>query len=198
MGFSCGLVGLPNAGKSTLFAALTGTDTLIAPYPFSTLAPRKGVVPVPDPRLEALAGLLSPAKVTPATLEVVDVAGLVEGASRGEGLGNQFLSHIRGVDALLQVVRCFSASQVPHVAGEPNPRRDAEIVNTELLLADLDVVERRLEHVRKAARTEPKAYRAELTLLERCQETLARGEAIRAARGLAEGDLALLKAWGLL
>jgi GTP-binding protein YchF len=197
VGFSCGLVGLPNAGKSTIFAALTGTDTLIAAYPFSTLEPKKGVVPVPDPRLEALAKLLSPSKVTPATLEVVDIAGLVKGASRGEGLGNQFLSHIRAVDALLHVVRCFAATQALHPTGELDPCGDAEIVNTELLLADLEIVERRLENAKKRARADPKAARAELVLLERCHDALARGEAIRNLK-LAEADPPLLKAWGLL
>lgn len=197
MGFSCGLVGLPNAGKSTLFAVLTGTPALIAAYPFSTLEPQKGVVPVPDPRLQALVKLLSPPKVTPTVLEVVDIAGLVKGANQGEGLGNQFLSHIRAVDLIIHVVRCFADSQVPHVAGEPDPKRDAEIVNTELLLADLEVVERRLEHVKKAARTDPKAARAELELLERCRHALARGEALRTVE-LAEAELPVLKACGVL
>lgn len=197
MGFACGLVGLPNAGKSTLFAALTGTETLIAAYPFSTLEPQKGVVPVPDPRLQALARLLSPSKVTPAVLEVMDIAGLVKGASHGEGLGNQFLSHLRAVDALCHVVRCFIASQVPHPTGETDPTRDAEIVNTELLLADLEAVERRLEHARKAARADPGAARVEVALLERCRDALTRGEAVRTLE-LAEADRSLLKGLGLL
>lgn len=197
MGFTCGLAGLPNAGKSTLFTALTGADTLIAPYPFSTLEPRKGVVPVPDDRLDRLAAALRPAKVTPAHLEVMDIAGLVEGASRGEGLGNQFLSHIRAVEALVHVVRCFRSADVPHVAGQPDPGRDIGIVNTELLLADLEVVERRLEKVRRAARAEPKAARAELALLERCREALARAAPLRALQFAAE-DLALTRELGLL
>ncbi len=197
MGFSCGLVGLPNAGKSTLFAALTGTETLIAAYPFSTLEPKKGIVPVPDPRLKALAKLLSPAKVTPTMLEVIDIAGLVEGASRGEGLGNQFLSHIRAVDVVLHVVRCFVDGHIPHLTGGPDPRRDAGIVNTELLLADLEITERRLEHAKKAARIDAKASRAELDLLERCRDALSREKAIRTLT-LEESDLGRLKAWGLL
>ncbi|MFQ5893291.1 MAG: GTPase, partial [Nitrospinota bacterium] len=190
-------MGLPNAGKSTIFSALTGTDTLVASYPFSTLEPKKGVVPVPDPRLEALARLLHPAKVTPATVEVVDIAGLVEGASRGEGLGNQFLSHIRAVDTVLHVVRCFAAGQVPHSAGELAPRRDAEIVNTELLLADLELVERRADRLKKAKRVDPKASATELAFAERCHEALGRGQAIRAL-GLDDDARRVLKGWGLL
>ena len=193
MGFTCGLVGLPNAGKSTLFTALTGADTLIAPYPFSTLEPRKGVVPVPDDRLDGLAAALKPAKVTPAHLEVMDIAGLVEGASRGEGLGNQFLYHIRAVDTLAHVVRCFRAGDVPHVGGEPDPRRDTGIVNTELLLADLEVVERRLDKVRRVA----KAARAELAFLERCRDALGRGMPLRALE-LDAHDLAIARELGLL
>ncbi|OGL03649.1 MAG: redox-regulated ATPase YchF [Candidatus Rokubacteria bacterium RIFCSPLOWO2_02_FULL_68_19] len=197
MGFTCGLVGLPNAGKSTLFTALTGADTLIAPYPFSTLEPRKGVVPVPDDRLDGLTAALKPAKVTPAHLEVMDIAGLVEGASRGEGLGNQFLSHIRAVDALAHVVRCFRAGDVPHVGGEPDPRRDTGIVNTELLLADLEVVERRLDKVRRVAKADPKAARAELAFLERCRDALGRGMPLRALE-LDAHDLAIARELGLL
>ncbi|MBI3028418.1 MAG: redox-regulated ATPase YchF [Candidatus Rokubacteria bacterium] len=197
MGFTCGLVGLPNAGKSTLFTALTGAETLVAPYPFSTLEPRKGVVAVPDDRLDGLAAALKPAKVTPAHLEVMDIAGLVEGASRGEGLGNQFLSHIRAVDALAHVVRCFRAGDVPHVGGEPDPRRDTGIVNTELLLADLEVVERRLDKVKRVAKADPKAARAELAFLERCRDALGRGTPLRALR-LDAHDLAIARELGLL
>ena len=197
MGFTCGLVGLPNAGKSTLFTALTGAETLVAPNPFSTLEPRKGVAPVPDDRLDRLAAALKPAKVTPAHLEVMDIAGLVEGASRGEGLGNQFLSHIRAVDALAHVVRCFRAGDVPHVAGEPDPRRDTGIVNTELLLADLEVVERRLDKVKRVAKTDPKAARAELALLDRCRDALGRGTPLRGLP-LGAADLAITRELGLL
>ncbi len=197
MGFTCGLVGLPNAGKSTLFTALTGAETLVAPYPFSTLEPRKGVVAVPDDCLDRLAAALRPAKVTPAHLEVMDMAGLVEGASRGEGLGNQFLSHIRAVDALAHVVRCFREGDVPHVGGEPDPRRDIGIVNTELLLADLEVVERRLDKVKRVAKADPKAARAELALLERCHDALGRGTPLRALE-LGVADQATTRELGLL
>ncbi len=197
MGFTCGLVGLPNAGKSTLFTALTGADTPIAPYPFTTLEPRKGVVPVPDERLDRLAAALRPAKVTPAHLEVMDLAGLVEGASRGEGLGNQFLSHIRAVEALAHVVRCFRSGDVPHVGGEPDPRRDVGIVNTELLLADLEVIERRLDKVKRLAKADPKAARAELALLERCRDALGRGIALRDVT-IAPAEAPLVRELGLL
>ncbi len=197
MGFTCGLVGLPNAGKSTLFTALTGAATLIAPYPFSTLDPRKGIVPVPDDRLDRLAAALRPAKVTPAHLEIMDIAGLVEGASRGEGLGNQFLSHIRAVLALAHVVACFRSADVPHAGDEPDPARDVAIVNTELLLADLEVVERRLDKVRRAGRAEPRAARAELAFLERCRDALGRGTPLRSL-AFDAGESALIRELGLL
>ncbi len=196
MGFTCGLVGLPNAGKSTLFTALTGAATLIAPYPFSTLEPRKGAVAVPDDRFDRLAAALRPAKITPAHLEVMDIAGLVEGASRGEGLGNQFLSHMRAVEALVHVVRCFRASDVPHPGGEPDPGRDIGIVNTELLLADLEVVERRLDKIKRTARAEPGA-RNELALLERWRDALARGAPIRTFE-IKPADATLMRELGLL
>jgi hypothetical protein len=197
LGFTCGLVGLPNAGKSTLFTALTGAATLIAPYPFSTLEPRKGVVAVPDDRFDRLAAALRPAKITPAHLEVMDIAGLVEGASRGEGLGNQFLSHMRAVEALVHVVRCFRSGDVPHPGGEPDPRRDIGVVNTELLLADLEVVERRQDKVKRVAKADPKTASAELAFLERCREPLGRGTPIRVLE-LGAADLAITRELGLL
>lgn len=197
MGFSCGLVGLPNVGKSTLFNALTGVGAHVAPYPFTTLAPQKGIVPVPDPRLESLARLLRPAKVTPTTLEVVDIAGLVEGASRGEGLGNQFLSHIRPLDALFLVVRCFGGTAVSHVRGAPDPIADAEVVGTELLLADLELIERHLGHAERLARTHPREASLEVETLRRAREALARGKPLRAL-ALAPEEAARLRELGSL
>ncbi len=195
MGFTSGLVGLPNAGKSTLFTDLTGAATLIAPYPFSTLEPKKGIATVADERLDRLAAALRPAKVTPVHLEVMDIAGLVEGASRGEGLGNQFLSHMRAVEALVHVVRCFRAGDVPHPGGEPDPGRDIGIVNTELLLADLELVERRLDKVRRVAKANAKV--GELELLERWRDALGRATPIRQL-ATAPGDLPLSRELGLL
>lgn len=197
MGFTCGLVGLPNAGKSTLFTALTGAATLIAPYPFSTLEPKKGVASVPDDRLDRLAAALRPARVTPTHLEVMDIAGLVEGASRGEGLGNQFLSHMRAVEALVHVVRCFRSGDVPHPGGEPDPARDVGVVDAELLLADLEVVERRLDKAKRAAKADSKAARAELGLLERWRDALSRATPLRKL-AVVPAEVPLIKELGLL
>lgn len=174
-----GIVGLPNTGKSTLFNALTSGKALVANYPFATIEPNTGVVEVPDPRLDALARIVRPARVVPATVEFVDIAGLVEGASEGEGLGNQFLANIREVDAVVHVVRCFEDPNVQHVMDSVDPVRDRGIVNLELALADLGTVERRLDRAARAARSGDAAARLEQRLLERLQEALARGKPAR-------------------
>src|ERR1700691_5305173 len=152
MGFSCGIVGLPNVGKSTLFNALTATEAAeAANYPFCTIEPNVGRVAVPDARLALLAGLGKSARIIPTQLEFVDIAGLVRGASKGQGLGNQFLGHIREVDAIAHVLRCFEDSNVTHVEGWIDPIRDAEVVETELMIADLDTVNKRFSSLQKAA-----------------------------------------------
>src|SRR5262245_22466381 len=153
MGLSIGIVGLPNVGKSTLFNALSGASVLAANYPFATKDPNVGVVPVPDERLDKLSALFEPRKTTHAALEFVDIAGLVRGASKGEGLGNQFLGNIREVDAVAHVLRCFADSDVTHVAGHVDPVRDAEIIETELMLADLESLEKRLPNQQKKAKS---------------------------------------------
>jgi GTP-binding protein YchF len=166
MGFKCGIVGLPNAGKSTIFNALTAAKAEVASYPFSTIQPHQGIAPVPDPRLKEIARLIQPKKTIPATLEVWDIAGLVKGASQGEGLGNQFLSHIRTVDALIHVVRCFEDENIAHEGGNIEPVRDIGIVNTELVLADIETLSRRLTKIEKLARVGEKQYREELEVLK--------------------------------
>lgn len=163
-----GIVGLPNVGKSTLFNAVTRTrKAQAANFPFCTIEPNVGVVNVPDPRLEALAALSKSEKIIPAAIEFVDIAGLVRGASEGEGLGNQFLSHIREVDAIVQVVRCFESGDIHHVAGSVDPVRDIEVINTELILADLASLQKRADRLKKGARAGDKEARAELALAER-------------------------------
>lgn len=187
MALNCGIVGLPNVGKSTLFHALTRAQANIANYPFCTVEPNVGVVAIPDARLASLATLYHPKKVTPTTMEFVDIAGLVKGASQGEGLGNQFLSHVRGVDALIHVVRCFDDSEIIHVSGDVDPKSDIEVVETELILKDLETVEKRLERIEKNARTGEKGLEVEQSFLVSLKEALMTGIPVRAhQRGLPE------------
>ncbi|MDN5293390.1 MAG: ribosome-binding ATPase [Eubacteriales bacterium] len=175
-----GIVGLPNVGKSTIFNAITRAGAEAANYPFCTIEPNVGVVEVPDERLPVLASIFKPQKVTPAVTRFVDIAGLVRGASQGEGLGNKFLHHIREVDAVCHVVRCFNNPDVTHVEGSVNPRRDIETINTELILADLETVERRMEKTRKMLKTGEKKYQQEMELLEKVQQALNEGLPVRA------------------
>jgi GTP-binding protein YchF len=175
MGFSCGIVGLPNSGKSTIFNALTQANSPVAAYPFCTIDPKEGMVAVPDARLDRLAELVMPPTVTPTTLTFVDIAGLVKGAHSGEGLGNRFLSHIREMDAVAHVVRFFDTGKVSHVHDTVDPCRDFDIVQTELLLADLDTVQRRREKSERMALVGDKEVRKELDLLHRLEASLGRG-----------------------
>jgi GTP-binding protein YchF len=174
-----GIVGLPNVGKSTLFNALTSAKALVANYPFATIEPNTGIVQVPDPRLDALAEIVRPERTVPAVVEFVDIAGLVKGASEGEGLGNQFLANIREVDAILHVLRCFDDPDVQHVMGDVDPVRDREIINMELGLADLASVEKRLDKAGRAAKSGDAQAKLEQRLLERLQVALAGGRPAR-------------------
>ena len=179
MSLKCGIVGLPNVGKSTLFNALTKAGIQAENYPFCTIDPNVGMVLVPDPRLEALAAIVKPQKIVPATVEFVDIAGLVAGASKGEGLGNQFLAHIRETDAIAQVVRCFANDDVIHVSGRVDPREDIETINTELALADLAAVEKALLRAEKAAKAGGREALERKALLERVQAHLDTGAPVR-------------------
>lgn len=180
MSLKAGIVGLPNVGKSTLFNAITKKNILAANYPFATIEPNVGVVTVPDYRLDKLNEMYSPKKLVPTTFEFTDIAGLVKGASKGEGLGNKFLSHIREVDAIVEVVRCFEDGEITHVEGKIDPIRDIEIINTELILADLEIVEARINKIgKKAETTKDKEAILELNTLKKSQEALLKGIALR-------------------
>ncbi|MEM6783908.1 MAG: redox-regulated ATPase YchF [Bacteroidota bacterium] len=179
MALRVGIVGLPNVGKSTLFNALSEAGAEAANYPFCTIEPNVGVVPVPDARLDRLTELAASAKTIPTVIEFVDIAGLVAGASKGEGLGNQFLSHIREVDAIVHVVRCFDDTNVVHVSGSVDPARDIEVIDTELILKDLDTVAKRIDRVRKQVKVGDKDAKAELAFLERLDAHLAEGHPAR-------------------
>lgn len=183
MGFNCGIVGLPNVGKSTIFNALTAAGAEAANYPFCTIEPNTGVVPVPDPRLQALSDLSRSQKLIPTSVEFVDIAGLVKGASEGEGLGNQFLSHIRAVDAIVHVVRCFDDENITHVEGSVDPKRDVELIETELMLSDLASAEKRIERLQKTAKAGNKESKEELNALLIAKKYLDQGQCLYLLEG---------------
>ncbi|MHB1404293.1 MAG: redox-regulated ATPase YchF [Desulfitobacteriaceae bacterium] len=197
MSLQAGIVGLPNVGKSTLFNAITQAGAEAANYPFCTIDPNIGIVQVPDERLQVLAAMVKPDRIVPAAVEFVDIAGLVKGASKGEGLGNRFLSHIREVDAIVHVVRCFEDSNVVHVEGSVDPKRDIETIEYELILADLESVDKRWERTSKLLKSGDKKAQAEVALLDRLKETFDQGRPARALT-FTEEELEILKSFPLL
>jgi ribosome-binding ATPase len=194
MGFKCGIVGLPNVGKSTLFNCLTKAEIAAENYPFCTIEPNVGMVPVPDPRLDELAAIVKPERVVPTMMQFVDIAGLVAGASKGEGLGNKFLSHIRETDAIAHIVRCFVNDDVTHVAGKVDPLADIETIDTELVLADLDTAERALDRIARQTKSGDKEAKKLAAVLERVVAHLGEGHPLRTLELEAE-DRVLLRTW---
>jgi ribosome-binding ATPase len=197
MGFNCGIVGLPNVGKSTIFNALTSAGAQASNYPFTTIDPNVGVVDMPDERLDKLAEIYEPKKLTPTSMEFVDIAGLVKGASQGEGLGNKFLANIREVDAIAHVVRCFEDPNVIHVANKVDPKTDIEVIEAELMLADLDAIEKRLYKAEKLVKTADKKTIDEVEFMRRLKDMLAKGQPIRRATH-SEEETMWLKSYALL
>ena len=197
MGLKCGIVGLPNVGKSTLFNCLTKAGVAASNFPFCTIEPNIGIVPVPDPRLAKLSDIVKPERIVPTTVEFVDIAGIVKGASEGEGLGNKFLSHIRETDAIVHVVRCFEDPNVVHVAGKVSPANDIEIINTELALADLETVDRAMNRVQKGVKSGDKTALLELDILARIKTQLNPGQPARALN-FSKEEKPLLQSFQLL
>jgi len=197
MGFKCGIVGLPNVGKSTLFNALTEATIAAENYPFCTIDPNLGIVPVADPRQDVIASIVKPQNIIPTTMSFVDIAGLVEGASKGEGLGNKFLANIRETDAICHVVRCFENDDIVHVSGKVDPVSDAEVINTELALADLESIEKAVEKVSKQAKTGDKKILARKALLEKVLAHLAEGNPLRSME-LSDDEALVLRDFQLI
>ena len=186
MGFTCGLVGLPNAGKSTLFGALTRTKAQAGNYAFTTIEPNSGIVPVPDKRLEIITSHIKTQKIVPTTMEFVDIAGLIKGASKGEGLGNKFLGHIREVDAIAHVVRCFEDGNVPHVSNTIDPVSDIDTINTELMIADMESLERRKTKIEKLAKSGDKEARLQMEVIKELIHIINEGRPVRSVDGLSD------------
>jgi ribosome-binding ATPase len=198
MGFTCGLVGLPNAGKSTLFGALTRTKAQSGNYAFTTIEPNSGIVPVPDKRLDTITHYVQTKKIVPTTMEFVDIAGLIKGASKGEGLGNKFLGHIREVDAIAHVVRCFEDGNVPHVSDVIDPAADIDTINTELMIADMESLDRRKTKIEKLAKSGDKEARSQMEVLKKLIEGINNGQPARSLTGLSDEDQSFVKSLTLL
>ncbi|MDC1122385.1 redox-regulated ATPase YchF [Nitrospinaceae bacterium] len=198
MGFTCGLVGLPNAGKSTLFGALTRTKAQSGNYAFTTIEPNSGIVPVPDKRLDTITHYVQTKKIVPTTMEFVDIAGLIKGASKGEGLGNKFLGHIREVDAIAHVVRCFEDSNVPHVSDIIDPAADIDTINTELMIADMDSLDKRKTKIEKLAKSGDKEARSQMEVLKKLIDGINNSQPTRTLTGLSDEDQNFVKSLTLL